>query len=271
MRINLLGAEVDVVNIDKAEEQIAGFVSNSNPHQVVTLNPEMLYAAQGEPELLDLINSASLVTADGIGIVWALRLRGAPVHERVTGIDLMLRLVARSEIEGWRVFFLGSAPGIAEEAASRLKENYPRLKVAGVCHGFFETVDNSLKHGCKGLENPPLSGLEGRQERPDLQEKDVITMVRQASPHLLFVGMGNPRQEKLIARNLNLFKVPVAMGVGGSFDVIAGKVMRAPVWMRRLHLEWAGRLVREPRRWRRMLILPRFVWLVLRGMRYCKS
>jgi len=266
VRMNLLGAGIDAVDINEAEEQIADFVSSGNPHQVMTLNPEILYKAQKESELMDLINGASLVTADGIGIVWGLRLKGEPVRGRVTGIDLMLRLIARSEKEGWRVFFLGGAPGVAEEAAGRLKKIHPQLKVAGVCHGFFEIAGNGRERSDKGRENASVSSLKEQQDRPDLREEEVVAMVRRARPHLLFVGMGSPKQDKLIARNLNSFKVPVAIGVGGSFDVAAGKVRRAPIWMQRLHMEWAGRLVYEPRRWRRMLILPRFACMVLRGM-----
>ncbi|MEW6425592.1 MAG: WecB/TagA/CpsF family glycosyltransferase [Bacillota bacterium] len=243
MQVEILGARIDALRMAEVEERIAGFVRAGSPRQVITLNPEVLYRAQREPGLLALINGAALVTADGAGIVWAARVAGKPVPERVTGIDLMLRLVARAAREGWRIFLLGGAPGVAEEAAARLKQQHPQLIVAGTCHGYF-------------------------QDRGDLQEAKVIEMIRRARPHLLFVGMGAPKQEEFIARHLPEWEVPVALGVGGSFDVLAGRVKRAPAWMQRLHLEWLGRLLREPRRWRRMLVLPGFAWrALLAGLR----
>ncbi|MQL51535.1 WecB/TagA/CpsF family glycosyltransferase [Desulfofundulus thermobenzoicus] len=239
MQINLLGARVDVVDLAGAVERIAGFVQSGIPHQVVTLNPEILYRAQREPALLSLINGADLVTADGVGVVWAAKVAGTPLPERVTGIDLMLALVARAAAEGWRVFLLGASPGVAEEAARRLQEKHPGLLVAGTMHGYF----------------PPAG------------EPEVVEMIRTARPHLLFVGLGAPKQEQFIARYKQALGVSAAMGVGGSFDVIAGKVARAPAWMRRMHLEWLGRLIREPRRFKRMLVLPRFAWLAWRKAR----
>lgn len=244
-RLKILGAWIDVLTLGEAEERVAAMVREGRPRQVVTLNPEILYRANREPALLDLINRASLVTADGVGIVWAARLAGKSVPERVTGIDLFLRLAARAAKEGWRVFLLGGAPGVAEEAAAALCRKHPGLVIAGTYHGYFP-----LESSKKGFESPG--------------EPDVVEMIRRARPHLLFVGMGAPRQEEFIARNLKNLDVPVAMGVGGSFDVLAGRVKRPPVWMQRLHLEWLGRLLREPRRWRRMLVLPRFAWLAWR-------
>ncbi|MCL6561049.1 MAG: WecB/TagA/CpsF family glycosyltransferase [Firmicutes bacterium] len=264
MRVNLLGAWIDALNMDEVEERLAGFIRTGDPHQVITLNPEMLYRAQQEPELLNLINGASLVTADGTGIVWAARMAGKPVPERVTGIDLMLRMVARSAKEGWRIFLLGGAPGVAKEAARRLQQRYPQLIVAGTYHGYFQ------ESGHTGLEEK-LSLAPGAEFKEDTQdnlcEAQLINIIRRARPHLFFAGLGAPKQEKFIARNLKLMQVPVAIGVGGSFDVIAGKVSRAPIWMQRLHIEWLGRLMREPWRWRRMMVLPRFAWRVMREVR----
>ncbi|MDQ0285080.1 N-acetylglucosaminyldiphosphoundecaprenol N-acetyl-beta-D-mannosaminyltransferase [Desulfofundulus luciae] len=253
MHINLLGARVDAVDLAGAVERVAAFVATGRPHQVITLNPEILYRAQQEPELLALINRADLVTADGIGIVWAAKVAGTPVPGRVTGIDLMLALVSRAAREGWRIFLLGAAPGVAEEAARRLKEKHPGLVVAGTQHGYFKPAPVTTGTGETGVT-----------------EWDVVEQIRAAQPDLLFVALGAPKQEKFIARHKQALGVPVAMGVGGSFDVIAGRVARAPVWMQRLHLEWLGRLLREPRRWRRMLVLPRFAWLAWRKARLGK-
>lgn len=239
MKVNLLGAGIDALTMEEAVERVAGFVRSGRPHRIITLNPEFLYRAQFECRLLDLVNRADLVTPDGVGIVWACRVAGSPVPERVTGIDLMLRLAERAAAEGWRIFLLGAAPGVAEEAAERLRRAHPGLLVAGTHHGYF-----------KEDEGAAVAGL-----------------VREARAGLLFVALGAPKQEFWIDRYLEETGAAAAVGVGGSFDVIAGRVRRAPLWVRKLHLEWLSRLLREPARWRRQLVLPLFAWLVLKKYR----
>lgn len=235
MRITLLGAQVDGLTLEQSVERISQFVDRGEPCFVVTLNPELLYRAQYQKDLLDMINRADLVTADGVGIVWACRVSGRPVPERVTGIDLMLRLLEYAAGRGWRVFFLGSAPGVAEAAAAKAERIFPGLHVAGTHHGYFS----------------------------DREDHRVIGEIQKASPHLLFVALGSPRQEKWIERHLNLLGSVVSMGVGGSLDVLSGNVRRAPEWLCRLNLEWLGRLLIEPARWKRMLVLPKFALLVV--------
>ncbi|MDI6711183.1 MAG: WecB/TagA/CpsF family glycosyltransferase [Bacillota bacterium] len=234
--IELLGARIDALTVGEAVDFAADLVTKGRPSQVITMNPEYLYRAQKEPELLRVANGAALVTADGVGIVWAAACAGRPVPQRVTGIDLMQRLLARAAAEGWRVYFLGAVPGVAEEAARRARESLPGLIVCGAHHGYFDVDDDGA----------------------------VVAAVRAARPDLLFCGLGAPKQELWAARRLGDLGVPVVMGVGGSLDVLAGKVRRAPAWLVRLRLEWLGRLVREPRRWRRQLVLPKFAWLVIR-------
>lgn len=234
-KITLLGVRIDAVTVDEAVDCAADLVTKGRPSQIITMNPEYLYRAQREPSLLDVAKRAALVTADGVGIVWAAARAGQPVPERVTGIDLMQRLLERAAIEGWSVFFLGAQPGVAEDAARRAQADRPGLRVCGTHHGYFDIEEDAA----------------------------VVAAVRAAAPHVLFCGLGAPKQELWAARRLSDLRVPVVMGVGGSLDVLAGKVQRAPQWLVRLHLEWLGRLVREPRRWRRQLVLPKFAWLVL--------
>ncbi len=236
----LLGARIDALGMHEAVEMVTGLVTKGRPSQVITMNPEYLYRAQKEPLLLDIANRAALVTADGVGIVWAARMAGRPVPERVTGIDLMLALLERAGERGWRVFLLGAAPGVAEKAAEKARECWPSLVVCGTHHGYFEAGEDAK----------------------------IIEKVRAAAPDLLFLGMGAPKQELWGARYLQDLGVPVVMGVGGSFDVLAGKVKRAPAWLRKLHLEWLGRLLREPRRWRRQTVLPKFMLMVLWRYRF---
>lgn len=236
MRVKILGAYIGTQNMNQTVDMLAVFVKSGRPHQIITLNPEYLYSAQQQPELLDLVNSVDLVTPDGTGIVWACRLSGNPVPERVTGIDLMLRLCARGDQEGWRVFLLGAAPGIAEEAGEKLKQQFPGLVIAGTHHGYF--TDN--------------------------ESERIVEIIREAKPQLLFVALGMPRQEQWIAKYNPKMGVPVAMGVGGSFDVISGRKERAPLWTQKLKIEWLYRLMKEPSRWKRQLVLPKFAWLVIK-------
>ncbi len=236
MRVNLLGAGIDGLTIEECADRIGEFIEQGAPRFVVTLNPELLYQAQFYSELLDMVNQADLVTPDGVGIVWACRVKGEPVPGRVTGIDLMLGLLERASEKGWRVFLLGSAPGVAEDAALNIIEKYPDLNVVGSHHGYFAPGD----------------------------EPGLIEAIRKTRPHLLFVALGAPRQEQWIYAHREQLGVPVAMGIGGSLDVLAGRVTRAPAWMQALHVEWLGRLLRQPSRWRRMLVLPKFAFMVLR-------
>lgn len=240
MKVKLLNASIDCLSMDQCIDRVAELIELGGPRRVITLNPEILYrAVRADHALLELVGRADLVTADGEGIVWAGRVAGTPFPERVTGIDLMLRLVERAAAEGWRIYLLGAAPGVAEEAAKQLTVRFPGLQVAGTQHGYF---------------------------KPD-EEVNIVQSIKQKAPRLLFVALGAPAQEKWIDRHIDSIGHVVAVGVGGSLDVISGRVARAPLWMQKLKIEWLGRLISEPSRWRRMLVLPGFAWLVLRTYR----
>lgn len=236
MRVELLGVYIDALNMEQTVDKVAGFIRSGRPHRIITVNPEYLYRGQYQRELLELAHGADLLTADGVGIVWACRLAGRPVPERVTGIDLMQRLCARAATEGWRVFLLGAAPGVAQAAADKLTQLHPDLQIVGIHHGYFT----------------------------DMESDNIVKNIREAAPDILFVALGAPRQEQWIARYQPRMGVPVAMGVGGSFDVISGKKKRAPMWVQRLKMEWLYRLLSEPSRIKRQLVLPKFVLLVLK-------
>ena len=239
MSTTILGARIHGVTMDEALNRIAEFIQSGSPHQVITLNAEILYRATKEPALLELINRADLVTPDGAGIVWAARKLGRPVPERVTGIDLLQAVACKAPEAGWRLFLYGGEPGVAELAAANLRKKHPGLMIVGTAHGFI----------------PP-------EEQEQLREQ-----ISRSRPHLLLVALGAPRQEFWIRDNLPSLGVPVAIGVGGSFDVIAGLARRAPGWIQKAQLEWLYRLVKEPWRYKRMLALPRFMSLVLRESR----
>lgn len=235
-QINVLGMRIDNVTYEDALARMEEFIADGRAHLVVTVNPEFIMTARKDPDFARLLNSAHLALPDGQGVVWASRVLGSPLKERVTGVDTVTRMAALAAEKGYRVYLLGAAHGVAELASEQLCRSCPGLTVVGT-----------------------HAGSAARDE-----EEEIVDTIRQAHPHVLFVAYGAPTQEKWIARNLSRLEVPVCMGVGGAFDFISGRSQRAPRWLQQLGLEWLHRLWRQPWRWRRMLALPRFAWLVFR-------
>jgi N-acetylglucosaminyldiphosphoundecaprenol N-acetyl-beta-D-mannosaminyltransferase len=240
-RIELGGILLDQIDLAGAVERLESFVRSGEPHQVVTVNLDFLSIAERNPLFQETLNSADLAVADGMPLVWLSRLKGAPLEERVAGVELVHESCRLAAELGGSVFLLGAAPGIAEAAGRQLKETYPGLRVAGTY-------------------SPAVGQL-----TPD-EDQHIIDMVRAARPDFLFVALGAPRQDLWIRQHLLELRVPVAMGVGCVFDLLAGNVRRAPRWMQRTGLEWAFRLCQEPQRlWRRYLVndLPMLARLAL--------
>ncbi|MCB8933466.1 MAG: WecB/TagA/CpsF family glycosyltransferase [Chthonomonadaceae bacterium] len=235
-RVSILGIPVDRVTMDEAVARIEGYLAVDRPHMVVTADSSGIVAAQSDVEFREILLKADLVTPDSVGILWAAKRSGAPIAGRVSGVDLLDSLCGRSADRGYRVFLLGSSPGVAEMAAERLRLRHPGCLIVGTRHGYF----------------PPES------------DEVVAREVAQSQPDLVFVAMGIPRQEKFIASTLHLMGARVAMGVGGSLDVFSGRVRRAPKLFQTLRLEWLWRLMLNPRKYQKVLSLPRFVWMVLR-------
>lgn len=234
-KANILGCGIDLFNITETMERLKYLIESGSCEQVITLNAEIVYTAMKDRQLQAIINSASLVTPDGIGIVWASRLMGYDISERITGIDLIYKISEKAVGQGWTIFLLGASPGMADKAACNLSTLYPGLQIAGSDHGFHKTEDMHK----------------------------VIKGINQARPHILLVALGAPRQEYWINQYKDQLKVPVCIGVGGSFDVIAGEKKRAPEWFIRFNLEWLYRLISEPARIKRQAVLPLFVLQVL--------
>lgn len=204
---------------------------------VVTLGTEMVMAAQNDQEFLGAVQRADFVVPDGIGLVFASRLAGLEAPERVTGVDLVAELVTAAQDDD-TFFFYGSAPGVAQKAVENLKDSFGEFACSGVMDGYVK------------------------------DEQVVIDTICAARPRVLFAALGFPRQELFLDRHrerLEAAGVRVCIGVGGSFDVYAGTVERAPMWVQRLHFEWLYRLWKQPSRWKRALALPRFAGIVLRG------
>ncbi len=233
----ILGIKVHGVGMDEAVKTIGDYVTEQTPHLVVTLGTEMIMAAQKNDTFREAIEHASLVVPDAVGVVWAARRLNLFDRQKVAGIELMARLLDESQKTGWRVFFLGAAPGVAEEAAAALRQGYPGATVVGTHHGYFK------------------------------DDAEVLQAIREAKPDILFLALGSPRQELWYWQHRDDLGVPVGMGVGGSFDVYAGRMSRAPRWMISLGLERTWRLIKEPSRWRRMTVLPIFALTILRQPR----
>ncbi len=232
----MLGVRVDCIGMDAALARIEAFIDGGGRHLVATVNPEFVMRAHDDREFARVLESADLCLADGSGVVWAARRQGCALTGPVTGTDLIPPLAALCARRQFRLFLLGAVPGVADELARRLKEQHPSLQVASHAGSPEPSADDeTLRH------------------------------IDAARPHVLLVAYGAPKQELWIDRvGSRLGDVAVAIGVGGAFDYLTGRVPRAPLWMRRVGMEWLFRLAHQPWRIRRMAVLPSYALKVLR-------
>lgn len=239
--VRLFGCDIHALTMAETLDEVERLVEARTLAQHCVINAAKAVAIGEDPALREIVRSCDLVNADGQAVVWASRLLGAPLPERVAGIDLFEALLGRAEARGWSVYFLGARQHVVDEVVRRARVRHPRLRVAGWRNGYFGAAENT----------------------------DVVAAIREAAPDILFVGMPSPRKEYWLSENLEALGVPFSMGVGGSFDVYAGLTQRAPQWMQRLGLEWLYRFAQEPRRmWRRYLLgNVAFVRLVAREWR----
>jgi N-acetylglucosaminyldiphosphoundecaprenol N-acetyl-beta-D-mannosaminyltransferase len=235
-RFTLLGVPVDPLTEAEAVDWVARAIVEGRPRLVISVNPERIMHAGRDPAFAAVLRGADLALADGAGVVWAARRLGHPLPERVAGVDFVRALAARGAVEGWRFFFLGGGPGVAEAAGRALREAYPGFILPGTHAGSPDPASDAA----------------------------TIEAVRSSAAQLLLLAYGAGAEEAWLARNLGASGAVVGMGVGGAFDFISGRARRAPPWMRRRGLEWLHRLGRQPWRWRRMIALPRFVIRVMR-------
>jgi N-acetylglucosaminyldiphosphoundecaprenol N-acetyl-beta-D-mannosaminyltransferase len=241
--VKVLGARVDNVDMLQTlclvQKYIDQFSKNGNNHYIVTLNAEIIYKAQEDPDLLQIINTADLVTPDGSGVLWAARQLSEPLKERVTGIDLMVQVCQQAHHAGWRLYLFGGAPGVADMAADNIREQFADINIVGTRNGYFSPAEEGY----------------------------IIEDIEEQKPDVLFVALGAPKQEKWINSHREKLKAAVIIGVGGSFDVLAGNIKRAPVLWQKMRLEWLWRLLSDPRRIKRMMALPKFMILVKKSKR----
>lgn len=203
---------------------------------VITANPEIVMQANENPDLMKYIDKATYVSADGIGVVKAAKILGSELPGRVTGYDTMMALLRSGK--PYKIYLLGAQEETLQKTIENINRDFPHIEIVGAHNGFF-----------------------------DWSKNDIAEEVKAAEPDLMFLALGVPRQEKWIFEHLDQFNHGVFIGVGGSFDVIAGTVKRAPVFWQKLNLEWLYRLLSQPTRWRRMLSLPRFALKVF-GMKF---
>lgn len=231
MRETILGIPADVVTLDEAVVQVREMVKANRPHFIASVNPEICMASRNDAELREVLLTADLGIPDGIGIVLASRLRGGRIRERVTGIDLMQALVAMAAEDGLKIFLFGAAEGVVDDAAANLKKSHPSLQIAGKAHGYI----------------------------PVEEEGAVARKVAASGADMVFIGLGSPRQENFAARHGKDCGAKILMVVGGSFDVLSGRLHRAPAFYQKFGIEWLYRVIQQPKRIARILALPKFL------------
>lgn len=248
-KADILGVKIDRVNFSQTLGIIENFIKEKRPHQVVTVNPEFIVQAQKDIKFKKILNQADLSVADGIGLLWA----DPGLPERVTGVDLTWALTELSSEKKYSIYLLGAEPGVAKKAAMVLQSKYSKLKIWADSGG---QLDDIFYVG-----HPEADAKSAEGSRID---NKFFQDIRSKKPDILLVAFGTPKQEKWIAKHLNKLKIPVVMGVGGTFDFIAGVQKRAPKWMRKISLEWFYRLLRQPRRfhriWNAVVVFP---WLYI--------
>ena len=230
-KIDILGVKVDSVTMAQAIAQVEGYMDERKNVLIATANAEMIMRATHDEELKNILNDAALVVPDGAGTVWAAHHLGYEMPERVAGFDLAQELMRIAPSKKQKVFFFGSAPGVAEKAKAKAEELYPGIEIVGTREGYFKPED----------------------------EPAIIEEIKAAQPDVLLAALGVPKQEKWLNAHLKELGVPVAIGVGGTLDVMAGVMKRAPYWMQKAKLEWLFRGLLQPKRAGRLMALPKFV------------
>lgn len=243
--VRIARVPIHVVDLPAARARVDEFIRERTPHYNIAINAAKVVEFQDDAAMREAISEAHLLTADGQAVVWAAQVLGRPVPERVAGTDLMEALIAHAAARGYSVYLLGARSEVVRACVDKARKLHPSLRVAGYRDGYFR-----------------------RDEEPD-----VVEAIRVVEPDILFLGFGTPAKEYFMHRHYRALGVPFVMGVGGSFDVYAGVVARAPRWLQRAGLEWAFRLAQEPRRmWKRYLVgNTRFAWLVARELLAIRS
>lgn len=241
--IKIMGIKIDKITMEGALNRIEEFLNGQCPKTIYTPNTEIIMNAQKDNKFKQVLNEGDLVVPDGIGLIYASRIKKCPLPERVTGFDISMGIINIAHTRGLRLFLLGGEEGVADIAAKKIKDNYDNILIAGTNNGYFKGVH---------------TGYESHKE-----EMDIIDKINDGDTDILFVGLGAEKQEKWIHKNKDKLKCKIIIGNGGTIDVLAGKVKRAPDIYQRLGLEWLYRLVKEPKRLKRQTVLPLFMLKIL--------
>ena len=234
-KVEILGVNVNSLTMAEAVETVKNFIEKGERKLIATANAEMIMRATYDVELKTILNAADLVVPDGAGTVWAAGYLGHPMPERVAGYDLSQELMRLAPSKKYKLYFFGSAPGVADLAKAKAEKWYPGIDIVGTRNGYFSAED----------------------------EQSIIADIKAKRPDILLVALGVPKQEKWLYAHLDELNVPVSIGVGGSFDVMAGVMKRAPLWMQKAKLEWLYRGLKQPSRIGRLMALPKFVFKVM--------
>ncbi len=233
MKTDIMGLQFDNITMVEAMDAAKALLQGEHAARVVTPNAEIAYEALHDENMRTLLNSAELMLPDGAGVVLASKILKTPLKQKVAGVDFADGLLGVLETTGQSLYLLGSKPGIGELAAQKMMQKHPRLRIAGIADGYFQ------------------------------DEAPVIDKINASGADVLFVCLGAPKQEQFMARHQKALHVKLMAGLGGTLDSFAGTVKRAPKWMIRLNLEWLYRLIKEPKRFKRMLRLPKYLWAVV--------
>jgi N-acetylglucosaminyldiphosphoundecaprenol N-acetyl-beta-D-mannosaminyltransferase len=243
MKQEILGVKINSIDVKEALSVVKECIVLPRMNYFVTPNPEFVVRAQKDEKFKEILNNAKLAIPDGFGLMLAAKYLGRPLNKRITGVGFIWKMAKLAEQENYSIYLYGAGSGVAKKASEKLRKKHPNLNIVGA-----------------------ESGYRGKEELSDTQ---VLEDIKQKKPHILLVALGAPKQEKWIAKHLESFPgVRLAMGVGGAFDYISGRVKRAPKLFRKLGLEWLVRLAKQP--WRIMRIYTatiHFAYLVIKGKR----
>lgn len=241
--VSIFGVKIQNTTLEDTRKQIEEYLEENRLRVIYTPNTEIVMKAKDDSKLRDIINKGDIIIPDGIGLIYGSKIQKKPLKERVTGFDTSMEILKIANKKNYKLFLLGGAPSIAEQAMKNINKEYPNIQTVGCQNGFF-------KGSHLGVEN-------------SIEEKRVIEEINSLSPDIIFVGLGFPRQELFIEANREKLKAKIVIGNGGVIDVMAGNAKRAPEIYQRLGLEWFYRLIKNPSRIRRQLEIPKFIWKVL--------
>lgn len=244
-KLSIMDVRIDNKSMNEVMDTVKKKIADNKQYIIYTPNTEFVMMCQKDDEFLELLNKSDINIPDGIGLIYASKIKKHPLKEKVAGYDLSVNLLKLADEHGLRLFVVGGKPGVAEAAMKNVREKYPNIKIVGTQHGYF-----------KGTH----LGKNGHEE-----ELKVLEEINKAEPHILFVGFGAKKQEQWIEYNKDKINAKIIIGNGGTLDGLAGNVKRAPEIFIKLGLEWFYRLIQEPKRIKRQILLPIFMFKVVFG------